>query len=55
MPVANRVTLGFAIALACGTFVPAKADVMEELAPTGKTVCGDRSRAGALRALRDQG
>jgi polar amino acid transport system substrate-binding protein len=36
MPVANRVAIGFAIALACGTFGPAKADAMRELAPTGK-------------------
>ena len=47
--------LGFAIALACGAFVPAKADVMEELAPTGKLRVAIAVRAGALRALRDQG
>src|SRR5262249_89543 len=34
MPAANRVAIGLAIALACG--LPAKADVMKELAPTGK-------------------
>src|SRR5262245_590213 len=34
MPVANRVAIGFAVTLACS--FPANADVMKELAPTGK-------------------
>ena len=37
MTIANRVGAGFAaVMLACGIFMPAKADVMKELAPTGK-------------------
>src|SRR5262249_42471218 len=34
MPVANRVAISFAVTLACS--LPANADVMKELAPTGK-------------------
>ena len=37
MTIANRVGAGFAaVMLACGILMPAKADVMKELAPTGK-------------------
>jgi polar amino acid transport system substrate-binding protein len=36
MRAAARLIIAFAIALACGFLVPAKADVMKELAPTGK-------------------
>ncbi|MGB8237128.1 MAG: transporter substrate-binding domain-containing protein, partial [Pseudolabrys sp.] len=56
MPVANRVALGFAIALACGTFVPAKADVMEELAPTGKlrVAIAVAPAPSALYAIKDE-
>ncbi|MFZ1004221.1 MAG: transporter substrate-binding domain-containing protein [Pseudolabrys sp.] len=56
MPVANRVALGFAIALACGAFVPAKADVMEELAPTGKlrVAIAVAPAPSALYAIKDE-
>ena len=37
MTIANRVGAGFAtVMLTCGIFLPAKADVMKELVPTGK-------------------
>jgi polar amino acid transport system substrate-binding protein len=56
LPVANRVALGFAIALACGAFVPAKADVMEELAPTGKlrVAIAVAPAPSALYAIKDE-
>ncbi|MGA7773761.1 MAG: transporter substrate-binding domain-containing protein, partial [Pseudolabrys sp.] len=50
------VALGFAIALACGAFVPAKADVMEELAPTGKlrVAIAVAPAPSALYAIKDE-
>lgn len=37
MAIANRVGAGFGtVMLACGIILPAKADVMTELVPTGK-------------------
>jgi polar amino acid transport system substrate-binding protein len=56
MPVANRVAFGFAITLAYGTFVPAKADLMKELAPTGKlrVAIAVAPAPSALYAIKDE-
>jgi polar amino acid transport system substrate-binding protein len=54
MPVANRVAVGFAITLASS--LPAKADVMKELAPTGKlrVAIAVASAPSALYAVKDE-
>ena len=56
MPVANRVAFGFAITLAYGAFVPAKADLMKELAPTGKlrVAIAVAPAPSALYAIKDE-
>jgi polar amino acid transport system substrate-binding protein len=54
MPVANRVAIGFAITLASS--LPAKADVMKELAPTEKlrVAIAVASAPSALYAVKDE-
>jgi len=54
MLTANRVAIGFIIALACG--LPAEADVMKELAPTGKlrVAIAVAPAPSALYAIKDE-
>src|SRR6478609_11543528 len=54
MLIADRVAIGFIMALACG--LPAKADVMKELAPTGKlrVAIAVAPAPSALYAIKDE-
>jgi len=54
MPVANRVAISFAVTLACS--LPANADVMKELAPTGRlrVAIAVAPAPSALYAVKDE-
>jgi polar amino acid transport system substrate-binding protein len=56
MNITNPVRLSFAVTLICGVLVPAKADVMNELAPTGKlrVAIAVAPAPSALYAIKDE-
>jgi len=56
MTITNPVRLSFAVILACGVLMPAKADVMNELAPTGKlrVAIAVAPAPSALYAIKDE-
>ena len=56
MNITNPVRLSFAVILACGVLMPAKADVISELAPTGKlrVAIAVAPAPSALYAIKDE-